>query len=321
MNEPILVTSALSKSYHASRGLFLSQIRIQALENISFSLSNAETLAVVGETGSGKTTLARILSGLEQHDEGMILLKGKEFENSKHNVKKINQSIRLIFQNPGRTLNPKQQIKNILLQPLKSMKSVPEHEYESRLLDIMKRVGLTIDQGNWYPHMFSGGHQQRIAIARALIARPEVVIADEPFSALDVSVQAQVTNLLLDLQQQIGISYIFISHNLGIVKHISDKILVMFAGQMIEFGYTQDIFKKPQHPYTRTLLASIPGLGSMYPRKWIATGKIATKTVTQEIGCPYAYRCQHANEQCAFEKPSQKLVDKQLVTCHLAGEI
>ncbi len=322
MKQPVLVASGISKSFQASRGLFKSPLQIQALENISFSLSAAETLAVVGETGSGKTTLARILTGLDQMDEGLILFNGKNvsYKNSKQR-KQLQQSIRLIFQNPGRTLNPKLSIGDTLLLPLRASKKIPAHEYQPRLLAILQQVGLRIDQGDWYPHMFSGGQQQRIAIARALISEPEVVVADEPLSALDVSVQAQVTNLLLDLQQEIGISYIFISHNLSIVKHISDKILVMFAGQMVEFGFAKDIFANPQHPYTRTLLASTPGLGKNYPKQWLSHVRVYTRTVSHEAGCPYVNRCAYSSEKCILEKPPQVPIQNQIISCHKAGEL
>ncbi len=320
MNKPILVASGISKSFKASRGFLKAPLQIQALENISFSLSEAETLAIVGETGSGKTTLARILTGLESMDQGLLLLNGKSVT-YRNNSKQLHQKIRLIFQNPGRTLNPKLSIRKTLLQPLRASQTIPSHEYESRLEAILKKVGLREDQGDWFPQMFSGGQQQRIAIARALISEPEVVVADEPLSALDVSVQAQVTNLLLDLQQEIGISYVFISHNLSVVKHISDKILVMFAGQMVEFGFASDVFANPGHPYTRTLLASTPGLGKNYPEQWLMNCKVFTRTVSHEAGCPYVDRCQYATEQCKYEKPPQTPVNNQIIACHKAGEI
>lgn len=320
MNKPILVASGISKSFKASRGLLKAPLQIQALENISFSLAEAETLAIVGETGSGKTTLARILTGLEPMDQGLLLLNGKSVT-YRNNAKQLHQKIRLIFQNPGRTLNPKLSIRKTLLQPLRANQTIPSHEYEPRLQAILKKVGLRDDQGSWFPQMFSGGQQQRIAIARALISEPEVVVADEPLSALDVSVQAQVTNLLLDLQQEIGMSYVFISHNLSVVKHISDKILVMFAGQMVEFGFASDIFANPGHPYTRTLLASTPGLGKNYPREWLMNCKVFTRTVSHEAGCPYVDRCQYATDECHHEKPPQTLVNNQIIACHKAGEI
>ncbi len=320
MNKPILVASGINKSYLASRGFMRTPLHIQALENISFSLSEAETLAIVGETGSGKTTLARILTGLETMDQGLIMLKGKSV-NYRKNSTRLHQNIRLIFQNPGRTLNPKLSIGKTLLQPLRANQKISSQQYQPRLQAILEKVGLREDQDDWLPHMFSSGQQQRIAIARALISEPEVVVADEPMSALDVSVQAQVTNLMLDLQQEIGTSYVFISHNLKIVQHISDKMLVMFAGQMMEFGHARDIFTHPGHPYTRTLLASTPGFGNNYPKQWLMNSKVYTQTIIHEDGCPYVNRCQYATAICRQQKPPQRPVDQQIIACHKAGEI
>ena len=233
MSEPIFAASGLSKSFRASPGIFKKTIQVQALENISFTLNRGETLAIVGETGSGKTTLAHILSGLESADSGIMLLHGKTIDYQKQTQHSLHQQIRLIFQNPGRTLNPRTTIAQTLLQPLQSCNKFPLHQHQSMLIEILQKVGLRADQAQWYPHMFSVGQQQRIAIARALISEPEIVVADEPLSSLDVSVQAQVVNLLLDLQKQIGVSYIFISHNLNVVQHISDKVLVMFGDRWL----------------------------------------------------------------------------------------
>ncbi len=320
MITPVLAASGLSKAFKASRGLFKKPIEVQALENISFSLQRGETLAILGETGSGKTTLAHILTGLETADSGMILLHGKTVDFSKKNHS-LHQKIRLIFQNPGRTLNPRSTIEKTLLQPLQSCKKFPSHQHQTLLHDILDKVGLRPDQAHWYPRMFSVGQQQRIAIARALISQPEVVIADEPLSSLDVSVQAQIVNLLLDLQKQIGVSYIFISHNISVVKHISDKVLVMFGGQLVEYGSSKDIFSKPIHPYTRSLLASTPGFRNQVPKSWRTTGKIVTESRGHFEGCPYAHRCKETSEICLTHRPQQIPIGNQIVACHKAKEI
>ncbi len=322
MIAPILVTSGLSKSFQSSRGIFRKPLNVQAVENISFTLGEAETLSVVGETGSGRTTLAHMLAGIEYPDEGMLLYKGKPVSYLRPKDERLLQKkIRLIFQNPGRTLNPRAPIYRTLVQPLRNNPDVPHHEYRSRINEILQKVGLRPEQNHWYPYMFSGGQRQRIAIARALISQPEIIIADEPLSALDVSVQAQMINLLLDLQQKDGVSYVFISHNLGVVQHISDKVLVMFGGQLIEYGRSEDIFNRPGHPYTRALLASMPGVKGYALSQWHPKARILTQALSHQEGCPYANRCPVSSSQCYFQKPPHKPVDQQIVACHKAGEI
>jgi len=321
MNKPIFAASGISKKFISSPGIFKRDIEVQALENISFILNQSETLAVVGETGSGKTTLAHILSGLETADSGMMILHGKTIDYAEQKQHSLHQQIRLIFQNPGRTLNPRTSIQQTLLQPLQNCHRFPQHQHQSKLNNILQKVGLRADQAHWYPQMFSVGQLQRVAIARALISEPELVVADEPLSSLDVSVQAQIVNLLLDLQQQIGISYIFISHNLNIVKHISDKVLVMFGGHCVEYGPSKDIFRKPIHPYTRSLIGSTPGFRRGAPSSWRNQKKIYTQSQSHISGCIYAHRCQHATEQCTTQTPPQVPIDNQLIACHKADQI
>ncbi len=320
MEQPIFVASGLSKSFKSSQGLFKKTIQVQALENISFTLNRGETLAIVGETGSGKTTLAHVLSGLETADSGIMILHGKAIDYNAQKGHSLHQQIRLIFQNPGRTLNPRTTIEQTLLQPLQNCHKFATHEHQTKLVDILQKVGLRADQAHWFPHMFSIGQQQRIAIARALISEPEVVVADEPLSSLDVSVQAQIVNLLLDLQKQIGVSYIFISHNLNVVKHISDKVLVMFGGHLVEYGPTEDIFNKPVHPYTRSLLASTPGFRKNVPASWQAKDKIYTQSHGHIKGCSFAHRCREVSDNCLKIQPPQVPIEHQLVACHKAKE-
>jgi len=322
MSGPILVTSGLSKSFQSSRGLFKKPLTVQAINNISFTLGQAETLSVVGETGSGRTTLAHILAGINYPDQGMLLYKGKPVSYlQKKDEELLHKKLRLIFQNPGRTLNPKAPVYKTLIEPLHNNPDVPQHEYRKRINQILEKVGLRPEQSHWLPHMFSGGQRQRIAIARALVSSPEIIIADEPLSALDVSVQAQIINLMLDLQQKEGVSYVFISHNLGVVQHISDKVLVMFGGQLMEYGHIDDVFNRPGHPYTRALLASVPGLKRNALKQWRQTQKILTKSIDNHLGCPYVSRCPVATEQCHHENPEHTPVDQQIVSCHHAGNI
>ncbi len=319
---PILVTSGLTKSFQSSRGLFKKALSVQAIDGISFTLGQAETLSIVGETGSGRTTLAHILAGIEYPDQGMMLYKGKPVSYlRKKDAELLHKKIRLIFQNPGRTLNPKAPIYRTLIEPLRNNPEVSPHEYRGRINQILEKVGLRSEQSHWLPNMFSGGQRQRIAIARALVSSPEIIIADEPLSALDVSVQAQIINLILDLQQQEGVSYVFISHNLGVVQHISDKVLVMFAGQLMEYGRIEDVFNRPGHPYTRALLASVPGIKGSALKHWRQKQRVLTHANQHYKGCPYANRCPVASEQCQLEKPDQTPVDQQIVSCHKAGNV
>jgi dipeptide transport system ATP-binding protein len=321
MSNLIFAASGLSKSFKSSPGIFKSSIQVQALDNISFTLNRGETIAIVGETGSGKTTLAHVLSGLETADSGIMLLHGKTIDYRKQKQHSLHQQIRLIFQNPGRTLNPRTTIAQTLLQPLQSCNKFPPHQHQAMLIEILQKVGLRADQAHWYPHMFSVGQQQRIAIARALISEPEIVVADEPLSSLDVSVQAQIVNLLLDLQKQIGVSYIFISHNLNVVKHISDKVLVMFGGHLVEYGPSNDVFSKPVHPYTRSLLASTPGFRNNVPISWRANEKVYTQSQGLIQGCAFAHRCREASDECLNTQPLQLPIGNQLVACLKAKQI
>lgn len=321
MSEPIFAASGLSKSFKSSPGIFRKSIQVQALENISFTLNRGETLAIVGETGSGKTTLAHVLSGLENADSGIMLLHGKPIDFQQQTEHLLHQRIRLIFQNPGRTLNPRTTIEQTLLQPLQSCHKFPLHQHQSMFIEMLQKVGLRADQAQWYPHMFSVGQQQRIAIARALISQPEIVVADEPLSSLDVSVQAQIVNLLLDLQKQTGVSYIFISHNLNVVQHISDKVLVMFGGHTVEYGPSKEVFSNPIHPYTRSLLASTPGFRKNVPISWRGNEKVYTQSQGHINGCVFAHRCKEVSEQCLKVQPEQVPIDRQLVTCHKAKQL
>ncbi len=252
----LLKAELIRKSYKVSNNPFKDRY-LQVLQGVSFSINPGQTLAVVGESGSGKSTLARILVGAEKPDTGELLFNG-------HNVladKKFAwyKSIRMIFQNPRSSFNPRLTIEQILAEPLINSKAFNRFEIQKKIRLALERVGLRAEYASRYPHTFSGGQRQRIAIARALMLNPKVIVADEPVSALDVSVQAQIINLLLDLQEELDLAYIFISHDLGLVQHFSDKVLVMHKGVQEEYGPVGEVFSQPQSKYTQKLLAASAG--------------------------------------------------------------
>lgn len=249
----LLKVSNLSKTYRI-KGQWFKRESVVALEPLSFALEAHKTLAIVGETGSGKSTLAKLLVGAEKPTTGNIKLNGQALQHG--NFKQRCQHVRMIFQDSGTTLNPSLTIQQLLDEPLSLNTSLTEDERTELIIATLKKVGLLAEHMNFYPHMFSGGQKQRISLARAIILDPQVVILDEALAALDPSLRSQMINLLLDLQQQMGLAFILISHNLGIVRHFSDEIMVLCNGQVVEMGQTQEILKNPKHKYTKKLIMS-----------------------------------------------------------------
>lgn len=249
----LLQVSDLSKSYHVTRNLF-SKKTIVALEPVSFSLEAHQTLAIVGEIGSGKSTLAKLLVGAEKPSSGKIKLNGQTLQPG--NFKQRCQHIRMIFQDSGTTLNPSLTIRQLLDEPLYLNTDLTEVERTELIIATLKKVGLLAEHMNFYPHMFSGGQKQRISLARAIILQPQIIILDEALAALDPSLRSQMINLLLDLQQQMGLGFVLISHNLGIVRHFSDTMMVLCHGKVVEMGNTHDLLKAPKHKYTKKLIMS-----------------------------------------------------------------
>ncbi|NVK22397.1 MAG: ATP-binding cassette domain-containing protein [Kangiellaceae bacterium] len=257
---PLLSAKLIRKSYKVSNNPF-KQRYLEVLKGISFTLNPGQTLAVVGESGSGKSTLARILVGAEQPDKGQLFFQDKDILQDKHFP--WYQNMRMIFQNPATSLNPRATILQTLEEPLINAGQLNHHQRLERIAEVLELVGLRSEHAQRYPHTFSGGQRQRIAIARALMLQPKVIVADEPVSALDVSVQAQIINLLIELQEKLELAYVFISHDLGLVQHFSDKVLVMHNGQQEEYGRVQEVFSQPQSSYTIELLKASAG----YKRK------------------------------------------------------
>lgn len=260
MSETILEVKNLKKYYSYKSGLFKKREIKKAVDDISFELHRGETLALVGESGCGKTTAMKSLLRIIEPTSGEILLKGKNFTNlNKRDLKKERRNIKIIFQDPYSSLNPRMTVEEIIAEPLDISKSYKNKKERNKIVkEVMELVNLDLSFASRYPHEFSGGQRQRIGIARAVVLRPEIIICDEPVSALDVSVQAKIINLLKDLQKKLNISYIFISHDLGVVKYMADRILVMKNGKIIEQGSRDEVFNNPKEEYTRMLLNSIP---------------------------------------------------------------
>lgn len=255
----IMEGKGLSKDYHIKTGFF-KKTTIHAVKNVDFKLRAGETLSIVGESGSGKTTLAKLIANIEKHDSGELFFKGEPLKNDGLQEAERRKEISVIFQNPHASLNPRKTIYKTLEEPLLLNTNLNAEERRAKIEEMIQLVGLKVEHLKRLPHMFSGGQKQRIAIARGLILNPSIVVADEAVSALDVSVQAQILNLMLKLQKLYNLSYIFISHDLSVVKHISHRIMVMYHGDIVEEGTTEEIFHNPQHEYTKTLMASVPKL-------------------------------------------------------------
>lgn len=294
---------------------------VKAVDNINLSLLSGETLGIVGESGCGKSTLAKVIIQLLEETEGEVLLKGESLVNIKgKKLKAMRKSMQMIFQDPYASLNPRWTVERTLLEPLIVHKIGTKNRRMEILKEIMTAVGLDESYLKRYPHEFSGGQRQRIGIARALILNPQVIIADEPVSALDISVQAQILNLLKDLQEEYVLTYIFITHDLSVVRYIADRIVVMYLGRIVEIGDTKTIFEKPFHPYTEALISAIPTMNEIKPdenNRMILQGDLPSP-ISPPSGCHFHTRCPFAMDIC--KKVSPKLTEREgnhAVACHL----
>jgi dipeptide transport system ATP-binding protein len=317
---PVVVARDLRQVYKVSRGFLRQPALLQAVGGVSFDVLPGRTLAVVGESGCGKSTLARMVSLIETPTAGELRLAGTDVvtatEKERHALRR---SVQLVFQNPYGSLNPRKKIGAILEAPLEINTSLDAAQRGAKARSMLALVGLRPEHYDRYPHMFSGGQRQRIAIARALMLNPALLVADEPVSALDVSIQAQVLNLLADLQQELGLAYLFISHDLGVVRHIAHDVLVMYLGHTVEQGPKQAIFARPLHPYTQALLASTPGIvgsGAGLPRTPLK-GELPSP-LNPPSGCVFSTRCPQAVDRCRTERPLLRMIDARQVACHLA---
>ncbi|HTD03301.1 peptide ABC transporter ATP-binding protein [Undibacterium sp.] len=322
-SSPILLEAKnLAKHYPVSQGWLKPKALARALDGVSFALTPGKTLAVVGESGCGKSTLARQITMIEAPTSGELWMDGINIAHAdRRTLKRVRPLVQMVFQNPYASLNPRKKVSAMLEEPLTINTSLSQAERADKARAMMAKVGLRPEHYGRFPHMFSGGQRQRIAIARALMLDPKVIVADEPVSALDVSIQAQVLNLLMDLQESSGVAYLFISHNLSVVEHIADEVLVMYLGKCVEQGSKVDIFSRPLHPYTKALLASTPRIDpSQRQQKMMLPGELPSP-LAPPPGCAFSNRCPHANDHCRQDIPALRRFEGRLVACHRLEEI
>ena len=312
----VLEARELTRDYSVSRGVFRSRATIKALNGVSFSLRAGRTLAVVGESGSGKSTLARLLTLIETPTAGSLLIDGEDVAQASAATRaRLRTEIQIVFQNPFASLNPRQTIGKALEEPLLVNTSLKAAERKAEALSIMAKVGLRPETYHRYPHMFSGGQRQRIAIARALMLKPKILVLDEPVSALDVSIRAQALNLMAGLQEEFALAYVFVSHDLAVVRHIADEVMVIYLGNTVELGERAAIFERPQHPYTRALLSATPVADPTVRRERILLSGEPPSPFAPPPGCPFHPRCPLAFDRCRVDKPMLELKQGRDVAC------
>ena len=314
----LLTVTHLTKYFDVPAG------HLHAVDDVSFSIKRGETLGVVGESGCGKSTLGRVLLGLHPATSGDIIFEGMDLSTfSKQEMIPIRREMQIIFQDPYASLNPRFTVAQIIEEPLRLHKVCKNaEERRKRVEELMEMVGLPRRAYNLYPHEFDGGRRQRIVIARALAINPQFVVCDEPVSALDVSVQAQILNLMIDLQKQLGLTYLFISHDLSVVKHISDNVVVMYLGQVIEKAPKQALFQTPMHPYTIALLSAIPSVNVREKRQRIILKGELSSPINPGDGCRFAKRCPFAQPECFTRTPEYREMEPEhFVACHRAEEV
>ena len=321
---PVLEVRDLVRHYRLPReSLFSEPGHVYALNGVSFEIQKGKSFGIVGESGCGKSTLARNVMALEETDAGSVKILGKEVVGLSFNeLRPLRQHFQMVFQDPYGSLDPHHNVGRIVAEPLAALGPVSRAERESRVTEVLKSVGLKPQDVSKYPHEFSGGQRQRIAIARALITHPKLIVADEPVSALDVSVQAQVLNLLKDLQDEFGVTYMFISHDLAVVEYLCDEVAVMYLGEIVEKGRTEDLFNKPAHPYTRILLDAVPRPGTGKKRERIKLEGNVTGQTEQRSGCAFQDRCPMAKDICRETKPPLSPVEQtHLAACHFSDDL
>ncbi len=302
MTEPVVVANGLTRHYDVKGGFFSQVQVVKALSEASFALEPGKTLAVVGESGCGKSTLARLITMIEAPTDGSFSIAGENVTPEKWAV--LRTSVQIVFQDPYGSLNPRQRIGTILEEPLKiNSPEVPAAERTRLAREMLEMVGLRSEHFDRYPHMFSGGQRQRIAVARALMLQPKVLVLDEPVSALDLSIQSQILNLLVDMQDKLGLAYLFISHDLSVVKHMADDIIVMYLGRPVEIGTKDDVFANPQHPYTKALLSATPTADPKTKKTRIKLQGELPSPINVPKGCAFSPRCWKARENCRINRP------------------
>jgi dipeptide transport system ATP-binding protein len=298
--EIVVEARNLTRYYEVGGGLFGGKGIVKALDGVSFSLETGKTLAVVGESGCGKSTLARLVTMIEPPSAGELLIDGIPVTQS---TPELRRKMQIVFQNPYGSLNPRQKIGAILEEPLVINTHDDAQTRRRKASEMMERVGLRAEHYERYPHMFSGGQRQRVAIARALMLNPKILILDEPVSALDVSIQAQVLNILMDLQAELGLAYLFISHDLSVVRHLADDIMVMYLGKPVETGPSEEVFNTPRHPYTAALLSATPVADPFHEKHRIRLEGELPSPLDPPKGCAFNPRCWRADDKCRAEQP------------------
>ncbi len=303
---------------------FLKSKKLKAVDGISFRINKGETLGLVGESGCGKTTAGRALLHLYEPTDGQIFFNEKEIK-TKEDIENFRQNASMVFQDPYSSLNPRMTIGDIIGEPLDVHHLYKTKEERSaRIRELMELVGLSSEHATRYAHEFSGGQRQRVGIARALAVNPQLIVCDEPVSALDVSIQAQIINMFEDLQSKLGLTYLFIAHDLLVVRHISDRIAVMYLGEIVETAFTEDLFKAPMHPYTKSLMSAVPSPDPKTARaakRIVLTGDVPSPLAIPS-GCPFRTRCPQAHERCISEKPElREITSDHFASCHLLDNL
>ncbi len=329
MNAPLVKVAGLSRYFDVSAP-WLNRVLdgqprliLKAVDGLDFEINRGETLALVGESGCGKSTVARLVVGLYRPSAGSIVFDGVDMAGlgGRAEMAPIRRRLQMIFQDPFASLNPRWRVSAIVSEPIRAFRLLDDERLiVERVGQLLRQVGLSPVDGEKYPHEFSGGQRQRISIARALSSQPEFLVCDEPTSALDVSVQAQILNLMKDLQRQLGLTYLFISHNLAVVRHIADRVGVMYLGRLAELGPAKTLFQLPRHPYTRMLLDTIPDLEMTGRQRTPVAGEVPNP-INPPTGCAFHPRCPFANDRCRSERPEAKLNDTGSTTaCHAVEE-
>ena len=316
-NAPLLVIDNLSKYFNTAAG------QLHAVDGVSFTLEEGKTLGIVGESGCGKSTTGRCILKLIEPTSGKIIFQGNDITKlSRKEMRPLRQKMQMVFQDPFSSLDPRETVMQLISEPIIEHKLIKGREaIEERTLELMRTVGLAERYANVYPHELDGGRRQRIGIARALAMNPKIIVCDEPVSALDVSIQAQILNLLMDLQEQMGLTYLFITHDLSVVKHISDEIMVMYLGKCVEKAPAEEIFRNPVHPYTKALLAAIPipSIESCHKKRTLLQGEV-TSPINPKPGCRFAARCPLAKESCrSGEMPLVEVSPGHFSACPVQG--
>ncbi|WP_044339710.1 ABC transporter ATP-binding protein [Rossellomorea aquimaris] len=320
MTEPLLKVENLKKHFPITGGILGRPVSsVKAVDGVSFTVNKGETLGIVGESGCGKSTTGRMLMRLIDPSEGKVTFEDRELTSlSNSEMRKIRREMQMVFQDPFASLNPRHTVEQILEEPLKVHGIGSAKERKKRVHELLNIVGLSSYHAKRYPHQFSGGQRQRIGIARALMTNPKLIIADEPVSALDVSIQSQVLNLMQDLQKEFGLTYIFIAHDLGVVRHISDRVGVMYLGKMVELSNSETLYEKPLHPYTQALLSAVPVPDPDFKRETILLQGDIPSPSNPPSGCTFHTRCPHATEICKQKVPEFKEHQPgHYVACHL----